>query len=210
MPRRSGSFLLALAALYLVSGSTAAADTFGVSCITNTSAVNCGAGAAQLSVDVTDAGSNRIAFTFHNVGPAASSITDIYWEDGVLLSIFSITNTPGLVQFSSPASPPVLPGGNNLSPPFVASFFVQSDAPAQPRGVNPGEALTVTFNLIGGQTFANAIQAISQGDLRIGIHVQGFSNGGSESFVVPEPGTLVLLSGGLLSLAIARRRRADR
>ncbi|NUN98546.1 MAG: PEP-CTERM sorting domain-containing protein, partial [Candidatus Omnitrophica bacterium] len=75
----------------------------------------------------------------------------------------------------------------------------------------PGEWLGVGFNLLSGKTFADVLADIADGDLRIGIHVQGFRNGGSESFVnngvVPEPATVGLLAAGLLSLAAGRRRR---
>jgi hypothetical protein len=200
--------------LLLLLGATAPAGavTLGFDCITNTIAGDCTIGEAQMTVDVTDPGSNRIDFTFENTGIALSSIADVYWDDGTLLSIFSITNTPGLVEFSSPATPGNLPGANNASPPFVttAGFSADSDPPVQPLGVNPGEQLKVTFDLIGGQTFADAITALTNGNLRIGIHVQGYQSGGSESFVnnpVPEPGTLALLGGGVLALGIRARRR---
>jgi hypothetical protein len=166
-----------------------------------------------MTVDVSDPGGGRIDFSFENTGPAASSITDVYWDDGTLLAIFSITNTPGLVEFSNPATPANLPGANNASPRFVTSagFSADSDPPVQPMGVNPGEWLTVTFTLIGGQTFADAIQDLTDGSLRIGIHVQGYTSGGSESLVnvpAPEPGTFVPVAGGLLALAVQRRRGA--
>jgi hypothetical protein len=188
----------------------ATAVTLGFDCITNNLAGDCAIGEAQLTVDVTDPGGGMITFTFKNAGPAASSITDVYWDDGVLLGIHSITNTPGLVEFSNPASPGDLPGGNEASPPFVASagFSADSDAPVQPLGVNPGEMLVVTFTLINGNTFADAIADLTDGSVRVGIHVQGFASGGSESLVnlpVPEPGTFALFASGVLGIALARR-----
>jgi PEP-CTERM motif-containing protein len=207
MPRRSGLFLVVLPLLFAASPSLA--DTFGFRCVTNNNAGDCAIGQSQLSVDVTNAGSNRIAFTFHNVGASASSIDQTYWDDGTLASIFSIVGSSG-VAFSSPATPSNLPGGNTVVPPFVATFSAGANAPVPTNGVNPGESLTVTFNLATGQTFANTIQAIQSGALRIGVHAQAFSSGGSESFVnvIPEPGTFALVGGGLLSLALARRRRS--
>jgi hypothetical protein len=88
----------------------------------------------------------------------------------------------------------------------------------QPNGVNPGEFLTVIWSLLGGVTYSDVIAALNlggdqSGSLRIGIHVQGFANGGSESFVnatptpVPVPAAGLLLMGALGALTVARRRK---
>jgi len=66
-------------------------------CITNNNTEDCTTGEAQLSVDVTDAGSNLagsnlVLFTFQNSGPDASSIADVYFDDGTLLNIAAIDN----------------------------------------------------------------------------------------------------------------------
>ncbi len=183
--------------------------TFGN--ITGNNVANAAAGESQLAVEVDAVGPNQVSFKFTNTGPLAMSITDIYFDDGTLLGIASITNGGPSVDFSQGASPGNLPGGNALSPAFqtTAGFSADSNPPTQPNGVNPGEMVTIVFNLINGMTFADTINALNTpGDhLRIGIHVQGFANGGSESFVnrVPAPSALALL--GLGGLAAARRRR---
>lgn len=213
MRLRSGASSPAVVGMLLLLGATAPAGavTLGFDCISNNLAGDCAIGEAQMTVDVTDPGGGKIDFTFKNTGIALSSITDVYWDDGTLLALFSITNTPGLVEFSTPATPANLPAANNASPPFVTTvgFSADSDPPAQPLGVNPGEQLVVTYTLIGGQAFADAITALTNGGLRVGIHVQGYGSGGSESLVnnpVPEPGTAALVGGGLLGLAGWRRR----
>lgn len=182
-------------------------------------------GEAQLFVDITDPGSNRVSFRFFNTGPLASSITDVYFDDGTLLGIAQLIDADdGIggdagVDFSQGASPPNLPAANNVTPAFqtTAGFLADSDPPAQPNGVNPGEQLIVIFDLLAGKTFADTLAALdlggATGGLRIGIHVQGFASGGSETFVnngrvtVPEPGTLGLMSIGLLGIGFAVRRR---
>lgn len=201
----------ALCALGAVVGSAEAAiTTYSFACVTNTTAANALAGSAQLWVDVEDTPNpQQVSFTFRNTGPLPCSITDVYFDDGTLLGISSIVNSAG-VDIAQGASPPDLPGGNLLSPAFqtTAGFAADSNPPAQPNGVNPGEWVRITFSLINGQTYADTISALNTpGDhLRIGIHVQGFANGGSESFVnnVPGPGVLALV--GLVPV-VARRRR---
>jgi len=166
-------------------------------------------GEAQLFVTVSDPCNSQVLFTFTNTGPKASSITDVYFDDGSLLSIASIDNSDPGVSFSSPASPPNLPGGNNVSPPFVTTpgFSADSDPPVQPKGVNPGESLGILFNLQDSRTFNDVINELNDTTLRIGIHVQGFDSGGSESFVnIPAPGALLLASIGLTLVGWIRRR----
>src|SRR3990172_11131595 len=97
--------------------SPAYAVSYGFDGLTNTSGTNTSAGELQLSVDVTDPGSNQVDFTFTNTGLAAMSITDIYFDDGSLLAIASITDGTG-VDFESGANPANLPGANLASPAF--------------------------------------------------------------------------------------------
>ena len=74
--------------------------------------------------------------------------------------------------------------------------------------------LELTFDLLGGQTYGNVIDDLSTGDLRIGLHVQAFANGGSESFVnngptsvVPTPSALLLGSIGFGIMHRIRKRK---
>ena len=196
---------------------------YGFDNITNNNPADAAIGEAQLSVDVTDQGSGLVLFTFSNTGPEASSITDVYFNDASLFDFASLIDAddnpngylsdPG-VDFSPYASPGDLPGGNNASPPFVmapASPSFDSDPDVQANGVNPGEFLGILFE---DASFTDVIAAINSLDLRIGIHVQGFASGGSESFVngngissVPEPAAMLLLGGGLICLAVVGRKK---
>ena len=189
------------------------AVTLSFDCITGNVAGDCTIGEAQLSVEVTDAGLGLALFTFYNSGANASSIADVYFDDGTLLGIASIDNSDPGVDFATGASPPNLPGANNASPPFVAGFSADSNPPVQPSGVNPGESLGITFDLQSGGTFADVLAELANGELRIGIHVQGYATGGSESFVnnpVPVPAAVWLFGPGLLGLVgVARRKRAS-
>ena len=208
--------ILGVVAILVLAATPARAAVLGFGCISNNLAADCAIGAAQVSVNVTNAGGGQVLFSFSDSGPAASSITDVYFDDGSLLAIASIINDlvlPGIVDFSQDASPPNLPAGNTVSPPFVvtAGFSADSNPPTQPNGVNPGESLGIQFSLQAGQTYADLLSDLGDGTLRIGIHVQGYASGGSESFVnhpLPEPATFGLLGLGLGALVSARLRRS--
>lgn len=171
--------------------------SFTGACTPPNNPVNVATGVNQLSVTITDIGGGQVQFQFDNAGPLASSITDIYFDDGSLLGIASVINGPG-VDFSQGANPPNLPCGENVSPPFetTAGFLADSEPPAQPNGVNPSEWVVIVFDLQGGQTFDDVVSELASGALRIGIHVQGFSDGGSESFVTGGQTAVTLASIG--------------
>jgi hypothetical protein len=208
---------LAVGFLALAFAQPAGAVLIGFDAITANNVADVAVGESQLFVDVTDAGGFQVLFTFSNTGPAASSITDVYFDDGTLLGIASIINGAG-VAFSLGASPPNLPSGENAIPPFqvTSGFAVDSDPPTQANGVNPGETLGILFDLQAAGTFADVLDDLDTGALRIGIHVQGFAGGGSESFVndgppgggqpIPEPTGALLFAAGSLFLATRVRR----
>ncbi len=188
--------------------------------------INGGPAADQFSVDVT-AGSSagQAVFTFHNIGPIQSSITDIYFQDGTLLGVASISSSAG-VDFSAPATPGDLPGGNSINPPFVTTRDFSMDSnPKNPGTMNNGvnnytgtglqEWVSITFDLINGKTYTDTIAALESGALRIGLKVQGFANGASYSYIngggnnVPDAATSMMLLGmAMVGLETFRRKIA--
>jgi len=204
--------LLAAAALSLSSRDAAASEfTFG--CITNNSAIDCGVLESQLLVTIglNADNSSMVDFLFTNTGPAASSIADVYFDDPPpLLGAPGLISSSTGVSFTAGCAPGDLPGGAPYG--FTTAYCADSDSPVQPNGVNPGEWLQLSYTLQGGATLADVLEAISTGTFSVGIHVQGFDGGGSESGVltaqpVPEPASLVLLGSGAAAAFLRRRRR---
>jgi len=219
---------VSLVVFLLILSTEARADTYGFKSITSNSTIDPAIGEAQLFVDVTEPfpGSDQVLFTFRNVGPAASTIGEVYFDDGALLGIADIYDAPPDVAFvSGSASPPDLPSGENVQPPFeVSAGFLAENDGNNATGVDPDESLGILFNLKDDYYFDDVITAINVGfnpdlyyddinekwledSLRIGIHVRGFADGESESFIMtPEPGSLLLGSIGI-GMVIARCRK---
>jgi hypothetical protein len=170
---------------------------------------NFGDPALDLTVDVYNGGPT-VSFEFHNnsISPLGDlAITDIYFDDGTLLAISGVTNGPG-VAFTQLANPEELPGAANLVPPFETTdhFSADADPPPSHNGVEPGEWVIIHFNLQQDGTLQNVLDELYNGTLRIGIHIQGFPGGSSESAVnVPEPATICLFGLGVLTLLRKRR-----
>lgn len=189
--------------------------TYTFTNITHNNAGHAAAGEAQLRVTVVEIGGTQVRFDFFHVGTTPMAISEVYFDNGVLLGIASIVNQPG-VNFVQGANPPNLPGGASLTPAFetTAGFLAEATAPPPFRGVNPGETLGIVFNLLSGGTYQTVIDEIATGEIRIGLHVIGFGGGGSESFVngggngvIPAPGAAVLGCIGLAMIGLRRRRR---
>jgi hypothetical protein len=200
---------------FLAVATAEAAGAISFTCVRNAGFTEseCLIGEAQFSAELSDLGGGQALLTFSNSGPTASIIADVYIDDGagVIGGIASIQNGAG-TSFSVGATPPNLPGGNEVSPDFVANFSADANAPTgtDGNGVDPGESVGLVLNLGAGVTFAVLEDAIETGGVRLGIHGQGLgSTGGSESFVsggggaVPEPGAALLF--GLGAATVARR-----
>lgn len=224
------SLTIGLCAMILAMFATTAKAqlTLGFQSITNNDPTDVAIGEAQLFVDVSDAGSNQVLFTFRNIGPASSSIEQVYFDDGSLFSIANLIDfDDGIggdinVDFSlNNVSPPDLPGGDSISPIFdvTTGFLADADPSGQTTvsmpGVGPAESLGIIFDLQAGKTFTDILDDLNTGALRIGIHVQRFDGDGSESFInngengiiIPSPSAILLTSIGIGITGFFRTRR---
>lgn len=201
------AFALVWAPLWL--GSPAAAVGFETfTCITNNDAGDCTIGTAQLSAEVVQSGGDALLM-ITMTGAEAGVVEQIFIESSLVTAIsFQASTASGTVAFGTGQAGGNLPGGAMVS--FDEAFNIAADNPAPSNGIgrHPQDdvspqtgAFLLSFT---GGDFSDLLT-----DLRVGVHVIGYSSDGSESFVstpIPEPGTFALLATGLLGLATAGRR----
>lgn len=209
----------------------------------NSGATNSAAVAAQLRVDVWDpAAANSAAFTnFYaalglfgpvspvNVAPAsvlfvfrnnvglASSISEIYFDDGTILAQHGIYNSlSGYTSYTAGANPGNLPAGNTVG--FEATTSFSADAVGNPnKGINRSNDLAgLSYTLKSGQNYADTIASLADGRLRIGLHLRAVGtysesvvNNPPQFFAVPEPGALLVWGIGMAGFALVPFRRRN-
>ena len=204
------SVLFGVAILAFASGVWATL-TLPFEAITNNDPANVAIGEAQFFLDVDDDPAG-VAFTIRNTGPEPSSIALVHFDDGSLLGLSELVDSDdGIggdpdVDFS-PSSSSNLPGGATADPPFIpsVSFGSDSDPPPVANGIQPGQWLTIIFTLQGTQTSQDVFDELADGTLRVGVHATSIGDSeNSESFITPEPISLLLL--GLGGVAVTRRR----
>lgn len=223
--------LALVGAIALFSGRAEAASYTFSYCFDNNSGM-CGTIAAQMTVDVTNAGTINGAqyadFKFINAVTAtsASSVTDIYFDAGGFLKNLSVHNqtTDTGVNFKAGAAKPWdPPGGNNANPVFEVSSRAGARDPQPDNALNSADDyLTLRLQLASGKTFDDIINALDLGPdsgagIRIAAHVQAIgSNEQSDTFIccggggtpTPEPGSLALFGLAALGAAYRVRRRS--
>lgn len=165
-------------------------------------------------------------------------VSDFYFYDGKYVYGYqqnSLTN-PEIIPGSgdqvylSPFASPQLPGGTNVGLGNSSQFYSVDPNTPNPvtNGLQMDEEVTFRFTLKPSYKADDVIAAINRWIslpitdkklvtwseppelFTVGLHVQGFANGGSESFVpVPLPGAVLLLGAGLARLVAYARRRED-
>lgn len=218
------SLVVALVA-FLPARASAEVYTFSY-CLENNSGL-CETVADQIQVEVTEsAEAGWVNFTFTNNIGIQSSVTDLYFDaTGFLTQMKILYESDGVNFTAGSASPPTVPGAGSATPPFEvsSSLMADSDAPAQPNGINAvGESLTISFKMANNIDFGEVIAAIDLGPgtdqgIRIAAHVQGVGLGQSDTMICcssggddpgfpsPEPATMSLF--GLAAVAAASRLR---
>lgn len=201
------AIVASLAAILFTNPANAAADlTLNADLITNNSPLGPQI-ESQLSVEVMDVGTGA-QFSFINSGPLASSITDVYWGGAAPspLNFASVTVPASWTSGASPGSPPGANGFNVL-------YSADSDAPVQPNGVQINETIVFTIAYAGGNNINTLLNALNNGTLQVGFHVQGLSDGESETYLtspgemVPVPAPLGLAAVGFALVALKRRKK---
>lgn len=171
---------------------------------------------------------DQALFTFQNDVGIASSISEVFIDDGTIVGQSSVHNSlGGFTDFSGGgANPGDLPGGNALIPAFEATSAYSADAQGHPsKGVDTSaDILGIVYDLLPAVTFADVADALDTGELRIGYHIRSIgAQGGSDSYVndggpgpgpnpgptpISEPGTFGLFTMSLILLGIYRRKKA--
>lgn len=208
-------YLLVISAL-AVSVLVARGELFAFSAITsNDSNGHAQAtGESQLHMDVSSLGTGQASLVFSNTGPEASVISSIYFDfvPELNLSLVAINDGDGVDFQTCRVRPRNLPAGQGLDHVFISDLGVAAGNPKPCKGINPYESLELIMSY---DASYNLFGALGNEDLRVGLHVQGFAGGYSESFIsihtgeetVPEPGTLsILLVGGFVLRWLRRIR----
>jgi len=169
----------------------------------------------QLSVEVLDT-VDGVTFTFNNNVGTISSVTDIYFDQGATdwFSGFTIINQIGtdftpLIFDTSTASPSNLPGGSAIG--FYADYSVDSDGNPVNGLDNSGDY--ITFLATAGTGFTSFWDLINDSDFRMGVKVQAYADGSSDSYVtvnpIPVPAAAWLFGTVLFGFFATSRRKKN-
>jgi len=234
------SFAIGILA-FLLTANTAQAELMGISFynITNNGNENI---ANQLGAEVRDRSeafdyfgeaiaSDEVLFTFTNNVDSGinSNIGEIYFDDGTILSQTRIIDSlGGFTKYTGGTiKPGNLPSGNIISPAFVATAGFGADTTKNPKnGVNATiDILGIVIKLQTGLDFGDVQTALTDGPLRLGLHVRSIGAGAadfSDSFVsnpfgdgpaaiaTPIPAAMWLFGPALLALTGVIRRKPQK
>ena len=165
----------------------------------------------QLSLNVTQLG-NSVDFNFINAAGGAQTFVGAIYFDFLGSNPFSTltqTASTGTVSFTGVTpSDQNLPEGNNIG--FSTNAYGDRIGGAT-NGISVGESLVLTA-LLSSPADINAL--LQSGGLRVGLHMQGYATGGSDSYVttpngpseVPLPAAAWLFGSALIGFAGFKRK----
>ena len=158
---------------------------------------------------------DEVLFTFRNSAEIASSIAEIYFDNGEIFSQSGLYNSLGGSTgfYAGTPTPENLSAGNTMNPVFVATASFGADLNGNPsKGIDQSsDILGVKIKLLVGLNSNDVVAALNKGDLRLGLHVRSIGNaGGSDAFInsqasvspnpVPLPVAAWLFGGALVTL----------
>lgn len=165
-----------------------------------------------------------VTMTYSNNSAISSVIAQIYVDDSgeallgtpTILSPVVNNQLKFVVGSGAPAN---MPGGNNIGFSANTALSVYAANPAPKNGIGQGESLVLQYTLL--SDLGTLSDALQDGTLRFGMHVQSIGTAGnSDAFVgtpnelppppppldpVPEPATMVLFGLGAGMLAARKR-----
>lgn len=191
---------IAVAVVLSSTTSAQAASLGGFGCITNNSPAHCAIGEAQLSADLTGD-----LLTIQMTGTNPAVVEQVFIEGaGVTGGIFVMGGPVGAdVIFNDATAGGNLPGGNTVNFMEAINFAATKPPPNDGIGYHDQDPISGQFAVF--QLFGDL------SNLRVGVHVIGFDQDGSESFVtpgraVPEPSAALAFAVGSLVIGTATRR----
>ena len=177
--------------------------------------------ASQLTVDVTDGGTGGLFNFLVSTGlNSGANVTEIYFSDllGIFTAPLTVVSQAGALFTTGSANPGNVPGANNATPPFVLTAGLLADATGRStNGLTIGDSLLMGLSYSAGKSFSDVMAALTNGNLRVAMHVRSLTGGASDSVVslpttpvsnVPLPAAGLLLASALFGAAALRARRS--
>ena len=163
----------------------------------------------QLSLNVTQIG-NSVDFKFINASSGVNVFMGAIYFDFLNANLFTSLNqtaSVGTVSFTG-----ITPSTQNFPEGNLIGFSTNAEGDRNGgagNGINIGEHLILTALL---NPIADINSLLQSGGLRVGLHIQGYQSGGSDSYVttpnaVPLPAAGWLFGSALIGFAGLNRRR---
>jgi len=168
----------------------------------------------SFTFDVFNQGAS-VLFKIKNSGNAAAStmfIRQVFFDDNdgnsYLSTPFANVDNIGPVTFSP--GPTNFPQGGQG---FTTNYAFSRSGPGNASAIQAGETLGVRFT----GNYNNVISALNSGALRVGLHVQGLPNDGSDSYIsssgntenTPEPLTMLAAGAAVGFGTMFKKQRAQ-